>query len=70
MQRKDRFKFFLNVFLTPVIIAVMVYIAIAMRDKSIIERSSGSDSQTEVLNIIDHTHTRKVIIDGGLLRIG
>lgn len=56
MQGKEKFKFFLNIVLTPIIIVAMVVIAISMRGKMILESEADQESQREVLNLIDHSH--------------
>lgn len=56
MPKKEKVKFILNLILTPVIIVTMVIIALTMKDKPIIQEKNENGTQTEVLNVINHSH--------------
>jgi lysophospholipid acyltransferase (LPLAT)-like uncharacterized protein len=54
MPKKEKIKYFLYLILTPLIIAVMTFIALTIKDKAIIKDKENDNS--EVLNIINHSH--------------
>ena len=54
MPKKEKIKYFLYLILTPLIIAVMTFIALTIKDQAIIKDKENDNS--EVLNIINHSH--------------
>ena len=56
MRNKEKLKFFLNIVITPIIIITMIIIAITMRETSILKKNDNTNSQQDLLNVIDHTH--------------
>ena len=58
MKNKEKLKFWLNIVITPIIIITMIVIAITMRETSILKKNDNTDSGKDLLNVIDHTHTK------------
>ena len=58
MSKNEKFKLYLYVFLTPVIIITMIIIAITTREKPLLARDyNETHSQRELLDVINHNHT-------------
>lgn len=54
---KEKLKLILSLIITPALVVACIVIAIVMRDKLLlVEATNASPEQTQVLNVINHTH--------------